>query len=179
MLDISTGKFILNSQEEWVISPFLSKNDLMNSKFWDANKEGLRHASSNGRSFFFERLTIDGYPLSMEIHIGRNDYVDKITLRSERATHIQEWISTPGWEDTALEQKKLHDEFLARETVIPVQLLSEKDELSIDTDWGGITSVMDLSSEPDIHIAIRYRNLSASEKEKYLSLGRKYLHGEK
>ncbi len=83
MLDISTGKFILNSQEEWVISPFLSKNDLMNSKFWDANKEGLRHASSNGRSFFFERLTIDGYPLSMEIHIGRNDYVDKITLRSE------------------------------------------------------------------------------------------------
>lgn len=179
MIDIKTGRFTINSEEGWEMAPFLTIKELMSSKFWQANQAELCEERSNKKTFFFNHLTISGYSLSMEIHVGRNDYIDGITLRTELSTNIQEWISGTEWESNALKQKQTLDEFLIREASIPPQLISKDKELSIDTSWGGITSVMDLSSTPDIRITIRYRNMSESDKEKYLTMGRKYLHGEK
>lgn len=179
MIDIKTGRFTINSEEGWEMTPFLTIKELTSSKLWQANQSELCEERSNKRTFFFKQLEINGYPLSMEIHVGRNDYIDGITLRTELSANIHEWISGPEWESTALKQKQTLDEFLIRETSIPPQLISKDKDLSIDTNWGCITSVMDLSANPDICVTIRYRNMSESDKEKYLTMGRKYLHGEK
>lgn len=179
MLDISTGKFTPNNNEGWEIAPFLSKNDFIISKFWEDNRQKRRETDETGRTFHFDQLSIYGQRMSMEIRIGRSGYIDEVTLRTDMAANIHEWISKPDWEETARRQKKIHDEILLHETAIPSELLTDKDELTIDTDWGSISSVMDLSSEPDIRITIRYRNLSEADKERYLTLGKKYLHGEK
>ncbi len=179
MLDISTGRLILNETEGWEISPFLTRSDLMESSFWRMSQGNTQNIRSNAKNLHINKITIDEYVFSMEIHIGRNDFIDEITLRSERASEIQQWSGRPGWEAIAKEEKQIHEEFLRKATSLPTLFTTDKDEQTIETNWGSISSIMDLSSEPDIRISIRYRNLSAAEKEKYLSLGRKYLHGEK
>ncbi|MCR5496236.1 MAG: hypothetical protein K6F48_00160 [Paludibacteraceae bacterium] len=179
MLDISTGRFVINEREGWEFAPFFSRDELMGSKFWRDNQSNRTDLGGTGRTFLFDHLPISDHRMSMELHIGRSGYIDKVTLRTDLAANIQEWFSKPGWEETALKQKRIHDQFLAHETSMSPDLLSEKDELSISAEWGGITSVMDLSAEPDVRIVIRYRNLSEADKEKYLTLGKKYLHGEK
>ena len=179
MLDISTGKFTPNNTQGWEIAPFLSKNDFINSKFWADNKQKRRESNETGRTFHFDQLSMFDQRMSMEIRIGRTGFIDEVTLRTEMAANIHQWYSKPDWEERAIRQKKIHDEILLHETNIPSELLTDKDELTIDTDWGSISSVMNLSPEPDIRITIRYRNLSEADKEKYLTLGKKYLHGEK
>ena len=179
MLDISTGKFTPNNTQGWEIAPFLSKNDFINSKFWVDNKQKRRESNETGRTFHFDQLSMFDQRMSMEIRIGRTGFIDEVTLRTEMAANIHQWYSKPDWEERAIRQKKIHDEILLHETNIPSELLTDKDELTIDTDWGSISSVMNLSPEPDIRITIRYRNLSEADKEKYLTLGKKYLHGEK
>lgn len=174
MIDLSTGVFTIDANRNLEIKPFLTKEELLLS---DLSAYGYKEDLSKSKYIFLSSLTIDGFPMTMEIHIGRKNYIDEIILRTQEAS--KQWIQEEDLIGNAYEIKQKHDEFLMKQTGLEKDFFDKGKDFRLETNWGSISSIIDMTSEQDIHISIRYRNLTDEEKNKYLILGKNYLNANK
>lgn len=174
MIDLSTGVFTIDANRNLGIKPFLTKEELLLS---DLSAYGYKEDLSKSKYIFLSSLTIDGFPMTMEIHIGRKNYIDEIILRTQEAS--KQWIQEEDLIGNAYEIKQKHDEFLMKQTGLEKDFFDKGKDFRLETNWGSISSIIDMTSEQDIHISIRYRNLTDEEKNKYLILGKNYLNANK
>lgn len=174
MIDLSTGVFTIDANRNLGIKPFLTKEELLLS---DLSAYGYKEDLSKSKYIFLSSLTIDGFPMTMEIHIGRKNYIDEIILRTQEAS--KQWIQEEDLIGNAYEIKQKHDEFLMKQTGLEKDFFDKGKDFRLETNWGSISSIIDMTSEQDIHISIRYRNLTDEEKNKYLILGKNYLNAKK
>ncbi len=174
MIDLSTGVFTIDANRNLGIKPFLTKEELLLS---DLSAYGYKEDLSKSKYIFLSSLTIDGFPMTMEIHIGRKNYIDEIILRTQEAS--KQWIQEEDLIGNAYEIKQKHDEFLMKQTGLGKDFFDKGKDFRLETNWGSISSIIDMTSEQDIHISIRYRNLTDEEKNKYLILGKNYLNAKK
>lgn len=174
MIDLSTGVFTIDANRNLEIKPFLTKEELLLS---DLSAYGYKEDLSKSKYIFLSSLTIDGFPMTMEIHIGRKNYIEEIILRTQEAS--KQWIQEEDLIGNAYEIKQKHDEFLMKQTGLGKEFFDKGKGFRLETNWGSISSVIDMTSDQDIHISIRYRNLTDEEKNKYLILGKNYLNANK
>ena len=174
MIDLSTGVFTIDANRNLGIKPFLTKEELLLS---DLSAYGYKEDLSKSKYIFLSSLTIDGFPMTMEIHIGRKNYIEEIILRTQEAS--KQWIQEEDLIGNAYEIKQKHDEFLMKQTGLEKDFFDKGKDFRLETNWGSISSIIDMTSEQDIHISIRYRNLTDEEKNKYLILGKNYLNANK
>lgn len=157
----------------------LTKEEFIHSPLYESfNKVGEAPIKQT-RRISIGPLPIDGTDVSLEVHLDKNDFVDEIIIRMPKAISPGKWSEQTNWEEQATEIKRQQEEFLIRETGLSAELFNGKEEFYLGTNWGAISTTYNLAFEPDIHISIRYRNMTDNEKEKYLSLGKKYLNAKK
>lgn len=176
MIDLSTGVFTIDANGNLGIKPFLTKDELLLS---DLSAYGYKEDLSGSKYIFLPSLTIDGFPMTMEVHIGRKNFIDEIILRTQESPESKQWIQGQDLIGNAYNIKQKHDEFLMKETGLGKEFFDKGKDFRLETNWGSISSVIDMTSDQDIHISIRYRNLTDEEKNKYLILGKKYLNANK
>lgn len=179
MIDISTGIFSIDILKGWQISPMLSKKEFLRSPLYESCCKGKDYQATDRHNIYVGPLTIGAFVVNMEVHIGDNDFIDEVTLRMPQDRETEMWNNKIEWEKLAYETKQKQEEFLRQETGLSSDLFNGKKEFYLGANWGSISTTYCLSFEPDIHISIRYRNMTEEEKKKYLSLGKKYLNAKK
>ncbi len=157
----------------------LTKEEFLHSPMYESLNKREDIPNKQTRRITIGNLSIDGTEVYLEVHLDKNDYIDEVIIRMPQAISPSEWSEKNNWEEKAIEIKRLQDEFLTHETGLSANLFNGKDEFYLGTNWGSISTTYNLAFEPDIHISIRYRNMTDNEKEKYLSLGKKYMNAKK
>lgn len=176
MIEITTGTLWINQEKGWSIKPLLAKELFLESDLYLNIQEGNSPRPQSSRHLFVNHIDIDGTSVAMEIRFGRNSYIEKVILRLHLATTISEWSNKVGWENEAIKIKDEQDVFLQQQTNLIIENREAK-EIRFDAEWGSISSIIDLTEQPDVRIEIRYRNLQESEKEKYLKICKNNLYG--
>lgn len=165
MIDLTNGTFWINQEKDWELHPMCTYHECLNSPFIQENEAETK----NEKSIHVKSIDIEGFHMSMDIHFGRNNYINRITLKSLTFSRDEEAY--------VLKTKTEHDRFIQQATALKIELNQPDQEQQIDADWGSINSSIDQSEEAEAKIVIRYRCWSESDKEKYLNLGKGYLHG--
>lgn len=170
MLDLKTGKFVIDAEKGWEVHPFMTreefqKSGLFNSEYLIRDPE----FSMDDPFFCFKPININGCDMCMTIFVGgRHDCVRKIELTSKEAKYFYgEPYLTEGWEKKAFDIKRMHDEFLMHELGLDKSNIdSDKRENWYNVEWGDFHSSICLMHDPDISISINYDNLTADDKKR-------------
>ena len=163
MLDLKTGKFVIDAEKGWEVHPFMTREEFQKSGLF--NSEYLiKHEKFNldDPFFGFKPININGCEMYVCIYIGgRHDCVRRIELISVESHKFEKEPYDENWRKKAFDIKRMHDEFLMREVGLNSSNIdSEKYDNDYDTDWGTFSSNICLMHEPDISITITYRNLT-------------------
>ncbi len=163
MLDLKTGKFVIDAEKGWEVHPFMTreefqKSGLFNSEYLIRDPE----FSMDDPFFCFKPINISGCEMCLTIFVGgRHNCVREIELVSKDAYEFYKRPYDENWRKSAFDVKRMHDEFLMREVGLKLSNIdSEKYDNDYDTDWGTFSSNICLMYDPDISISIKYRNLT-------------------
>lgn len=170
MLDLKTGRFVINAEKGWELHPFMTREEFMASDFFKSEHLVKRDSYDNRCVFDFRDVDIDGYKMwvsvFMEFDIHKEcEYVDKIVLCSNDALDFYDRPYDSSWREAAFEVKRLHDEFLLHETGLDKACVDNRKENWFNVDWGTFNSSINLMHQPVIEITLRYRNLTEEDKK--------------
>ena len=88
MLDLKTGRFVINAEKGWELHPFMTREEFMASDFFNSEHLIKENFDVNDQIFDFRDVNIDGYRMwimvffEFDIH-KEHEYVQKIVLRSK------------------------------------------------------------------------------------------------
>ena len=170
MLDLKTGRFVINAEKGWELHPFMTREEFMASDFFNSEHLIKENFDINDPFFSFKDVDIDGYKMYMTVFI-RSDihkekkYVEEFVLHSKEYLDYYKRAYEGNWEEAAYDVKRLHDEFLLHETGLDNGCMDERKENCFRVDWGAFNSCINLMHQPDIYIKIRYRNLTEEDKK--------------
>ncbi len=169
MLDLKTGKFVIDAEKGWEVHPFMTREEFQKSGLF--NSEYLikdPKFSMDDPFFCFKPINMNGCDMCMTIFVGgSHDCVREIELVSEDAYEFYNRPYDENWREAAFDVKKMHDEFLMREVGLNSSNIdSEKYDNDYDTDWGTFSSNICLMHDPDISITISYDNLTEEDKKR-------------
>lgn len=155
MIDLTTGRFVLKEGVE--LYPGMTREDFFKSPLYQTE---LYHESDKDNpkkpNYFLKTQMIDGFEMSINIHVSHYNYVDEIKLTRPDFYDWPDWPTDVTEEDYAYAIKKYNDEFLQHQ----IQgNLRESNELWFQYDWGSITSSINLRHSPKVMITIRYREV--------------------
>lgn len=173
MLDITSGLLKFKYEKEYCVQPFLTKKEF-NNMIMDAPSSSISKTT-----LFLPNISLGSYSMEMEVHFDRNNYIDRITLRSPKTKEIHQVSNNEEMERYIKAIKEEHDAFLSEICHLPIDQASHSKEVRFDASWGSITSTLEWTDTPDIRIIIRYRNIREEEKNGYLKLGKERLYGQK
>ncbi len=167
MLDLKTGKFVIDAEKGWEVHPFMTREEFQKSGLF--NSEYLikdPKFSMDDPFFCFKPINMNGCDMCMTIFVGgSHDCVREIELVSNDAYEFYERPYDENWKEAAFDVKRMHDEFLMREVGLDSSNIdSKKYDNDYDTDWGTFSSNICLMHDPDISISIRYDNITEDEK---------------
>lgn len=168
MLDLKTGKFVIDAEKGWEVHPFMTREEFQKSGLFNSEYLIKNEKFNLDDPFFgFKPINIDGYEMYVCIYIGgRHDCVRRIELASVESYEFGSSHYDETWEKRAFDIKRMHDEFLMREIGLEkANIDSEKRENWYSVEWGDFQSSICLRYEPDISIAINYRNLTEKDIE--------------
>lgn len=168
MLDLKTGKFVIDAEKGWEVHPFMTREEFQKSGLFNSEYLIKPEKFNLDDPFFgFKPINIDGYEMYVCIYIGgRHDCVRRIELASVESYEFESAHHDETWEKRAFDIKRMHDEFLMHEVGLDKAYIdSEKRENLYSVEWGDFQSSICLRYEPDISIAINYRNLTEKDIE--------------
>lgn len=166
MLDLQTGRFVIDAEKGFEIHPFMTREEFMNSALFQSEYLNKNNFSMDDPYFCFYPINIDGYEMYLRIHIGgRHNCVRKIVLVSKRISEINHPHSVPeNWKEIAYEIKRIHDEFLLRQTSLSGSSIDSAKENWFDVKWGSFRSSFCLRyDDPNVEIVISYDNLTSED----------------
>ncbi len=179
MLDLKTGRFVIDAEKGWELHPFMSRQEFFNSGLFNSeylDKEDDFSLKDN--VFIFGPMSINGYEMYMNVIFGGlHDCVEKIRLISTKLSEIKDINNMPSnWEEIAYETKRTHDEFLQKETSMSPSCLDEDKDNSFMVSWGSFRSDFSLRYDiPSAQIVINYDNLTEEDNKRLEAIGTKYL----
>lgn len=168
MLDLKTGKFVIDAEKGWEVHPFMTREEFQKSGLFNSEYLIKPEKFNLDDPFFgFKPINIDGYEMYVCIYIGgRHDCVRRIELASVESYEFESAHHDETWEKRAFDIKRMHDEFLMHEVGLDKAYIdSEKRENLYSVEWGDFQSSICLRYEPDISIAINYTNLTEEDKK--------------
>lgn len=148
MIDLKTGKIVINEQKGWVLEPGMKWEDLKKSNIYvngPIHENYRLHPEWQGA--FFEHIDIDGFDMSVDVNVDMDGYIDEIYVYHPDA-HNQ-CLS----KEEAYKFKAFHDEFISHQIG---NQLKGSGEIWLDYDWGSITSEINLMHDSIVDIIIRY-----------------------
>ncbi|MCQ2208991.1 MAG: hypothetical protein MJZ34_01745 [Paludibacteraceae bacterium] len=148
MIDLKTGRFVINEEKGWFIEPGMKKEDLKNSKLYlngPLSENYKLHPEWRGA--YFNHIDINGYDMNVDVEVNRFNYVDCINM------YLYDAHEPDLSKEEAYRFKSLHDKFLSEQ--IGNQLKS-KGEIWLDYEWGSISSEISLMHFTTVEIVIRY-----------------------
>ncbi|MBR5375525.1 MAG: hypothetical protein IK131_12765 [Paludibacteraceae bacterium] len=167
MLDLKTGRFVIDAQKMWELHPFMTREAFLRSDLFHSDYL-IKHKSFglDDPFFGFKPIDMDGQWMYMTVYVGgRHDCVSQIELTSMESYDFRHRPYDVDWESTALGIKRMHDEFLMREVGLEKKHVSfEKFENWYNVEWGSFRSSICLLHEPDISITIEYDNLTEADR---------------
>ncbi len=175
MLDLKTGRFVINAEKGWELHPFMTREEFMASDFFKSEHLIKENFDINAPFFGFRNVDIDGYKMWMTVYIRsdiHNDkkYVEEIELVSKEALEFYDRAYDSTWKQAAYDVKRLHDEFLLHETGLDEGCMDDRKENCFNVDWGYFNSSINLMHQPEIQISINYRNLTEEDKKELESV---------
>ena len=178
MLDLKTGRFVINAEKGWEFHPFMSRKEFFESGLFKSEYLDKKDLSLDDEVFHFGPLNINGYEMNMCVDFGGlHDCVERITLISTKLSEIPDINNMPSnWKEIAYETKRINDEFLQKETSMAPSCLDEDKDNSFMVSWGGFRSDFCLRYDiPDVEIVINYDNLTEEDNKRLENMGTKYL----
>lgn len=170
MLDLKTGKFVIDAEKGWEVHPFMTREEFQKTELFNSDYQIIDKDFSLSDPFFsFRPILMNGCNMYMTIFVDDGDkgFVEKIVLTSVESYNFHWRPYDENWEKEAFNIKQMHDEFLMREVGLSSSNIdSEKYDNDYDTDWGTFSSNICLMHEPDISITIRYDNLTEEDKKR-------------
>lgn len=173
MLDITSGLLKFKYEKEYCVQPFLTKKEF-NNMIMD-----VPSSSISKTTLFLPNISLGSYSMEMEVHFDRNNYIDRITLRSTKTNGIEQAKNNVEMEQYLKAIKEEHDALLSEICHLPIDQNSHSKEVHFDASWGSVSSILDCSETPDVRIVIRFRNIQEGDKNRYLKLGKERLYGRK
>lgn len=173
MLDITSGLLKFKYEKEYCVQPFLTKKEF-NNMIMD-----VPSSSISKTTLFLPNISLGSYSMEMEVHFDRNNYIDRITLRSTKTNGIEQANNNVEMEQYLKAIKEEHDALLSEICHLPIDQNSHSKEVHFDASWGSVSSILDCSETPDARIVIRFRNIQEGDKNRYLKLGKERLYGRK
>lgn len=167
MLDLKTGRFVIDAQKAWELHPFMSREAFQRSDLFNSDYLIKHDLFGLDNPFFgFKPIDMDGHWMYMTVYVGgRHDCVCQIELTSMESYDFRRRPFDGDWEPTALGIKRVHDEFLMREVGLSMEHVAlEKFENCYNVEWGSFRSGICLLHEPDISITIEYDNLTDTDR---------------
>lgn len=166
MLDLQTGRFVIDAERGFEIHPFMTREEFMNSALFQSEYLNKNNFSMDDPYFCFYPINIDGYEMYLRIHIGgRHNCVSDVYIFSKRISEINNYQCMPdNWKEIAYEIKREHDEFLLKQTKLNGSTIVPGKENWFDLDWGYFRSSFCLRyDDPDAEIVISYDNLTSED----------------
>lgn len=167
MLDLKTGRFVIDAEKGWELHPFMSRKEFLNSALFYSEYLDRKDLSLKDDVFGFGPMSINGYEMYMTVDFGGlHDCVERIRLISTKLSEIPDINNMPSnWKEIAYETKRIHDEFLQKETSMAPSCLDEDKDNSYMVSWGSFRSDFCLRYDiPDVEIVINYDNLTEEDK---------------
>ncbi len=177
MLDLKTGRFVIDAEKGWELHPFMSRKEFFDSGLFKSAFPDINEIKTDKRSYNLGIVSINGYKMYMHIMLGGlHDCIERISLVSEKMT-IKDINNMPSnWKEIAYETKRIHDEFLQKETSMAPSCLDEDKDNSYMVSWGSFRSDFCLRYDiPDVEIVINYDNLTEEDNKRLENMGTKYL----
>ncbi len=176
MLDLKTGRFVINAEKGWELHPFMTREEFMASDFFKSEHLIRDNFDINSPIFFFKGVKIDGYEMFMRVFLRgnfrkKNKYVKKIQLVSKEAIEFYDRSYDETWEQAAYEVKRLHDKFLMHETGLDEGHMDGGKENDFMVEWGSFSSSICLMHQPEIVISIDYDNLTEEDRKELDKIG--------
>ena len=174
MLDLKTGKFVIDAEKGWEVHPFMTREEFQKSGLFNSEYLIKGENFKKERSIFnFKSINIDGCEMYMCVLLeyGEKGYVEEIKLTSKESYEFHSRSYDENWRKAAFDIKRMHDEFLIREVGLnSANIDSEKYDNDYITDWGTFSSNICLMHEPDISITIRYDNITEEDKKRFRAM---------
>ena len=178
MLDLKTGRFVIDAEKGWELHPFMSRQEFFNSGLFKSEYLKKKDLNLKDDVFIFGPMSINGYEMYMNVIFGGlHDCVEKIRLVSTKLSEIKDINNMPSnWKEIAYETKRTHDEFLQKETSMAPSCLDEDKDNSYMVSWGSFRSDFSLRYDiPSAEIVINYDNLTEEDNKRLEAIGTKYL----
>lgn len=169
MLDLKTGKFVIDAEKGWEVHPFMTREEFQKSGLFNSEYQIIDKDFKLSDPFFsFKPILMNGCNMYMTIFVGgSHDCVKRIVLTSKEAYELHEGAYGENWREAAHDIKRMHDEFLMREVGLDKgNIDSEKNENWFTVEWGDFHSSMSLRYEPVLDITISYDNLTEEDKKR-------------
>ena len=177
MLDLKTGRFVIDAEKGWELHPFMSRQEFFNSALFKSKYPNKDEINSDKKSYNLGLVNINGYEMYMSVILGGlHDCIEMITLVSVKMTITDINNMPSNWKEIAYETKRTHDEFLQKETSMAPSCLDEDKDNSYMVSWGSFRSDFCLRYDiPDVEIVINYDNLTEEDNKRLENMGTKYL----
>ncbi len=178
MLDLKTGRFVIDAEKGWELHPFMSRKEFFDSRLFKSEFLNKKDLSLKDDVFIFGPMSINGYAMYMNVVFGGlHDCIEKIRLVSTKLSEVKDINNMPSnWKEIAYETKRIHDEFLQKETSMAPSCLDEDKDNSYMVSWGSFRSDFCLRYDiPDVEIVINYDNLTEEDNKRLENMGTKYL----
>ena len=176
MLDLKTGRFVINAEKGWELHPFMTREEFLASGFFNSEHLIKENFDVNDPFFSFKDVDIDGYKMYMTVFLRQNFrkehyYVDMIQLTSKEAIEFYDRPYDNTWKQAAFDVKHLHDKFLLHETGLDEGSMEGEKENDFMLDWGSFSSSICLMHQPEIVISIDYDNLTEEDGKELDKMG--------
>ena len=178
MLDLKTGRFVIDAEKGWELHPFMSRKEFFDSGLFKSEFLNKKDLNLKDDVFGFGPMSINGYEMYMTVDFGGlHDCVERITLISTKLSEIKDINNMPSnWKEIAYETKRIHDEFLQKEMSVALHGAGDEKDKSFMLPWGGVRSDFCLRYDiPDVEIVINYDNLTEEDNKRLEAIGTKYL----
>ncbi len=175
MLDLKTGRFVIDAEKGWELHPFMSRQEFFYSALF---KSKYPHKGDREkRTFNFGKVFIDGYEMFMLVTFGGlHDCVERVTLVSVKMTITDINNMPSNWKEIAYEVKRTHDEFLQKQMEVSFADAGSDKDHSFMLPWGDVRSDFSLRYDiPSAEVVISYRNRTEEDDAMLEKLGDKFL----
>ncbi|MCR5568999.1 MAG: hypothetical protein K6G31_06965 [Paludibacteraceae bacterium] len=168
MLDLKTGRFVIDAGKGWELHPFMSRQEFFDSGLFKSAFPDINEIKTDKRSYHLGIVSINGYEMYTKIVLGGlHDCVEKIRLISTELSEIQDINNMPSnWKEIAYETKRIHDEFLQKEMSVALHGAGDEKDKSFMLPWGGVRSDFCLRYDiPSAEIVINYFNITDDDRK--------------
>ena len=76
MLDLKTGRFVINAEKGWELHPFMTREEFMASDLFKSEHLIKENFDINDPFFSFRNVDIDGYKMWVTVYLRFNFHKD-------------------------------------------------------------------------------------------------------